>query len=112
MTQDNSNDKAVVKKRYYESGALLAESQYVNGKAHGIQKVYYESGALLAESAYVNGKAHGVLKRYYESGALWIEIPYENGRRHGIKKFYNKDKASIEYLVLYKENWKVCSIEI
>jgi antitoxin component YwqK of YwqJK toxin-antitoxin module len=88
------------------------ETPYVNGKRHGIEKSYYESNALEWEAPYVNGKMHGVLKRYYDSGALKYESPYENGRRHGIKKFYNNDKASIEYLVLYKENWKVCSIEI
>jgi len=35
-----------------------------------------------------------------------------NGEIHGIVKVYNKDKANIEYLVLYKEDRKVNIIKI
>ena len=87
MSQDNSIDTVEVKKEYYDSGALYSETPYVNGEKQGIEK------------------------HYYESGALELEIPYVNGKRHGIEKRYNKDKANIEYLVLYKENWKVASIK-
>jgi len=36
---------------------------------------------------------------------------YENGKRQGIEKNYDKDKANIEYLVLYKEDWRIASIK-
>ena len=101
MTQDNSIDKAKVLKSYYESGALLAEIPYVNGRMHGVLKRYYESGALWGEIPYVNGKMHGIEKEYYESGALKGETPYVNGQRHGVEKHYDKNKLNIDCLTLY-----------
>jgi len=48
---------------------------------------YYESGALMWETPYVNDKRHGIEKQYYESGALWWEILYTNGVCHSARKF-------------------------
>ena len=114
MTQDNSIDNVEVEIRrsYYESGALYSEAPYENGKKHGIAKHYYESGALYWETTFVNGEMHGIEKWYYASGTLWGEIPYVNGGRHGIAKRYDKDKTNIKYLVLYKEDREVASIDI
>ena len=86
---------------YYESGALMYEIPYVNGKEHGIRKGYYRSGVLLSETPYVNGKAHGIEKSYYESGALFSETPWINGKEHGISKDYYKS-GKIESKFYYK----------
>ena len=50
MSQDNSIDNAVVKKTYYDSGALWLEIPYVDGYKHGIEREYYESGVLWREA--------------------------------------------------------------
>ena len=111
MTQNNTSDKVEVTKLYYESGALMVETPYVNGKRHGIEKWYYESGALRREAPYVNGKKHGIDKFYYESGALMVETPYVRGNIHGIVKSYEADKSSIYRLALYEKGHKVASVK-
>ena len=51
---------------YYGSGILLGENpSYKNGVKHGIEKQYYESGALMCETLYVNGKRHSTREFYY-----------------------------------------------
>ena len=40
------------------------------------------------------------------------ETPYVNGKTHGIEKNYDKDKANIEYLALYKKGQRVNSMGI
>ena len=87
MTQNNTSDKVEVTKLYYESGALMVETPYVNGKMHGIEKWYYESGALMAE------------------------IPYVDSEIHGIVKSYEADKSNIYRLALYEKGHKVASVK-
>jgi antitoxin component YwqK of YwqJK toxin-antitoxin module len=77
VAQNNSNDKVVVKKHCYKSGALWWETPYADGKMHGIER------------------------GYYESGALWWETPYVDGKKHGIEKNYDKDTSNIARLELY-----------
>ena len=72
MIQNINIDNVEVKKSYYASGALFAETPYVNGKEHGIEKAYHESGTLEREIPYVNGERHGILKSYYETGDIYI----------------------------------------
>ena len=95
MTKNNSNDKVVVKKKYYESGALLAEIPSVNGKIHGIEKWYYASGALEWETPFVNGKEHGIVK-CYEAGKSNIDCLtlYEKGHEVTSVKFSIKGDRS------------------
>ena len=111
MTQDNFLDKVEIRKIYYISGALMAETPYVDGNIHGIEKHYYESGALDWEVPYVNGKLHGIEKGYYESGALRYSVPYTNGIKHGIVKTYDEDTANIVCLTLYDKYQEVASIK-
>ena len=111
MTQNNTSGKVEVTKHYYESGALLDEIPYVNGKIHGIEKWYYESGALRRESQYENGKKHGIDKFYYESGALLVETPYVRVNIHGIVKSYEEGKSNIYRLALYEKGHKVASVK-
>ena len=112
MAQNNTSDKVEVVKHYYESGALLDEIPYVDGKEHGIAKYYYESGALRRESQYKNGKRHGIDKFYYESGALLVVTPYVRGNIHGIVKSYEEGKSNIYRLALYEKGHEVASLNL
>ena len=111
MTQINTIDNVEVRKEYYESGALLWEIPYKNGKEHGMAKVYYESGALRYETPRVNGEKHGIAKHYYESGALSLEVPYVNGVMHGIAKSYGKDNINIDCVTLYNKDQEVTTVK-
>ena len=58
-----------VQKEYYESGALLSETPYVNDKRHGVQKEYYENGEIKEERIYVNDELKGTIN-YDETGQI------------------------------------------
>jgi antitoxin component YwqK of YwqJK toxin-antitoxin module len=92
-----------IHKVYWESGALMREIPFVNGKIHGTtEKRYYPSGeedTIYEESQQRKDTKHlykdetscecdSIHKDYYESGALAWEVPFVNGKWHGIYKEY------------------------
>ena len=80
-------------KYYYESGELMFEGEYLNGKVYGQVKQYYKNGELLFEGVYLNGKGNGKGKCYYKSGKLMFEGEYFNGEKNGKGKEYNDNGA-------------------
>ena len=65
---------------FYPSGRLAWETQWVEGKLHGVTKSYYENRRLKEETTWVNGKLHGPAKWYDEQGKLRREVVYENDK--------------------------------
>jgi hypothetical protein len=57
---------------------LAWETQWVNGKLHGITRGYYENRKIREETTWVNGKLHGPAKWYDEKGNLRRETMYED----------------------------------
>jgi antitoxin component YwqK of YwqJK toxin-antitoxin module len=55
----------------------------------GMTKVYYESGKLMAEKNYKDGKLEGISKQYYESGKLMAVENYKGGKKLS-KTCYNE----------------------
>ena len=68
---------------YYESGELLNEFTYVNGKINGIWREYYKSGKIKRARTYIAGKREGEDIRFYESGNTQIKMDYINGLVQG-----------------------------
>ncbi len=92
---------AEVKKEYYPSGELKAETNYQNGKKEGIVKWYYENGQLQLQAYLKNGKPEGIYKTYYRNGQLSVEVNYKNGWMEGIEKRYY-ESGQLQYEI----NWK------
>jgi len=65
---------------FYQNGRLAWETQWVEGKLHGITRGYYENRQIREETTWVNGKLHGPAKWYDEAGTLLRETTYENDR--------------------------------
>ena len=85
------NDSMVIKVRYYPSGAVETETEYVNGVRNGMHKLYDEQGNLLSEVRYVNNKMEGVMRTYYADGTLKVTVPYEKGLANGEMIIYYPD---------------------
>ena len=66
--------------KFYSSGRLASETQWVDGRLHGVTRNYYENRTLMEETTWVNGQLHGPARLYDETGALRRENMYENGR--------------------------------
>ena len=75
------------------------------GQKNGVYQIAY-LGRLIEESEYKNGKLHGISKKYNEKkGWLRSETQYQDGIKHGFEKLYNSDGTvtSIEYYLNGKE---------
>ena len=65
---------------FYQNGRLAWETQWVDGKLHGITRGYDENRKLREETTWVNGKLHGLARWYDEKGKLRRETMYEDGK--------------------------------
>ena len=65
---------------FYPNGRLAWETQWVEGKLHGVTRNYDENRKLKEETTWVNGKLHGPARWYDEQGKLRREIVYENDK--------------------------------
>jgi len=65
---------------FYPNGRLAWETQWVEGKLHGVTRGYYENRKLMEETTWVNGKLHGPARWYDEQGNLRRETLYENDK--------------------------------
>ena len=80
---------------------LRTETNYKNGKLHGLWERYYDNGKLAYKKNYKDGKLHGLWERYYDNGQLWFKENYKNGKEDGLYERYYKNGQ-----LGYKENWK------
>jgi antitoxin component YwqK of YwqJK toxin-antitoxin module len=91
-----------VVKEYSESGVILSENSYRDGKKNGIAKGYFDSGALMIERYFKDGEVVGVVKVYYESGVLAREQPFKDGKLNGEVKEYSESGA-LKQSILFKD---------
>jgi antitoxin component YwqK of YwqJK toxin-antitoxin module len=75
-------------REYYQSGALMEEAPYLNGKREGMSTWYYETGIVKGKRLYKAGKLDGIIKWYYTTGSLGTEFNYKNGKLEGLTKLY------------------------
>jgi len=70
----------VVNYKYYTNGRTKSESQYLDGKLHGITKIWYESGNLKQSIYYKHGNKHGESLVYYENGSIKELLSYNSNK--------------------------------
>ena len=97
-------DAKFITREYYNSGELLAISEFENG----YYKEFTKDSTLLIEANYVNSELSGVWKRYYEDGVNeWI-VHYEDGYKNGTyQNFYKNGQLKLEgYIINDKKQGK------
>lgn len=80
-----------VTRSYFSSGNLQIERSYKDGVQDGIERVYNRDGGLVQESTYVNGRMEGFFKQYYANGQLAYEAGMLAGMRHGTARNYDEE---------------------
>ena len=86
-------------REYSDTGVLLSETSYKDGKKDGVARAYFESGPLLMERHFKNGVISGNVKVYYASGSLAKEQTFENGKMNGLEtRYYRSGKVQRETL--------------
>jgi len=76
--------------RHYDSGELMAKTEYLSGLRHGVNKEFYLDGQLARLETYQSGLRHGVNKGFYLDGQLARLETYQSGLRHGSTETFSK----------------------
>ena len=90
-------------KRYYPTGELNEEVQYVDNRIEGQRKIYFKNGDIQVIETRVKGKFEGLYQSFYENGKLEQEGHYENNAMNGDWKFYYK-KGGLREVVPFENN--------
>lgn len=81
MSHTQSSNRRGLIRDYYETGELMAELTYREGKLDGVSTVYRKWGTLLAEVSFRNGLAEGRTKWFSVNGQVNMMENYKNGNR-------------------------------
>jgi len=90
-------------KRYYPTGELNEEVQYVDNRMEGQRKIYFKNGDIQVIETRVKDKFEGLYQSFYENGKLEQEGHYENNAMNGEWKFYYK-KGGLREVVPFENN--------
>lgn len=88
---------------FYDDGAKMEESNYVNGKQDGISNLYYQNGQLMMERHFKMDVYDGDYKEYYENGFIKQEGQYKDNMMDGIwKNYFSTSKGLVSSLTTLK----------
>ncbi len=79
---------------------LIAQFNFKEGRAHGVQKKWYPTGELYKKLNMVNGKEEGIQQAYRKNGVLYANYEARNGRIFGLKKAalcYGLENENLKY---------------
>ena len=93
---------------YWDSGQVLSQIHYVDGKRDGSCRNWHKNGQLMNEGFYKNGKMTGYWISYYENGQIQSHGSYkyteseDYSRKDGIWKYYY-DNGQLERESIIKD---------
>jgi len=67
--------------RHYDSGELMAKTEYLSGLRHGVNKEFYLDGQLARLETYQSGLRHGSTETFSKYGVLVVSRNYSMGLR-------------------------------
>ncbi len=73
----------------------VSETNYLEGKRHGLHRAWFRSGSLREEGRYVMGLRQGVHRSYWEGGALHCRGDFTQGTGHEDCYWPNGEKQSM-----------------
>lgn len=88
---------------YFENDINVAEEQYKNGLKNGISKKFYESGELMEEVDWVNDQQEGDYVIYFKAGEPYFQCKMKQGQRHGLCLIHSQN-GNPEMEAHYKNN--------
>jgi antitoxin component YwqK of YwqJK toxin-antitoxin module len=88
--------------KFYDSGELLEEAEWQNGKQEGKYQVLYKSGQPYLQCKFSNNQRNGVCLSFFTNGRTEMEAFYRNSLRHDEWKYYN-EKGELLYTLKYHE---------
>ena len=89
------NGKLYARLEYFKSGGCSSLIEYKNGKQHGLLIEYCRTAKKCFKAVYKNGILHGLQQAWYENGRLHWEVNYQNGKKEGeYKEYYQNGNLS------------------
>ena len=89
----SASDDPKIVKEYYETGELMAEFGYRNGKLDGVSKVYRKWGTTLAEIYYRDGMIDDSVNWFNADGKVRITDEYNDSERTRRRIYDDKGKV-------------------
>jgi antitoxin component YwqK of YwqJK toxin-antitoxin module len=88
--------------KYYESGEVWEETDWVNGKQEGSYSVFFKSGEPFFQCKMSNNMRDGMCLTYFQNGRVELEANYKNGLHNGEWKYFDSDGKYL-YSLFYNE---------
>ncbi len=88
--------------KYYDTGELMEEIDWINGMQQGNYQIYFKTGEPYLQCKMSYNQRNGLCLVHAQNGKLEMEANYKNNLRHGEWKFYN-NSGEFQYLLKYNE---------
>lgn len=88
--------------KYFDSGELMENTDWVNGTQEGKYQVFYKTGQPYMQCNMMNNQRHGLCLVHSQNGKLEMEANYKNNLRHGDWKYYD-EHGKFSYALNYSE---------
>jgi antitoxin component YwqK of YwqJK toxin-antitoxin module len=89
------------RKQYYEDGKIKCLTTFKNNNKNGLYRVYYDNDQIELEGSYLNDVMTGKWLKYDETGKLMSTVEYINGKASNEKELNKKEQ---EYFKMVEQN--------
>jgi len=96
--------------KYYETGEVWEETDWVRGKQEGSYRVFFQNGEPFFQCKMSNNQRNGLCLTYFQKGRVELEASYINGLRNGEWKYFD-DQGSYRYSLFY-DTGKILNPEV
>ncbi|MCY1720941.1 hypothetical protein OU798_11355 [Prolixibacteraceae bacterium Z1-6] len=89
-----------VLRRFYDTGEIMEETDWMNGKQDGNYQVFFKNGEPYMQCKMKDNVRNGLFLVYFDNGQQELVGEYKNNLRHGEWKYYNRNGENI-YTLFY-----------
>jgi antitoxin component YwqK of YwqJK toxin-antitoxin module len=89
-------------KKYYETGEVWEETDWINGVQEGNYEVFFKNGQPFFQCKMKNNLRNGLCLTYFQNGRVELEAHYKNGLHHGEWKYF-KENGDYWYSLFYED---------
>jgi antitoxin component YwqK of YwqJK toxin-antitoxin module len=81
---------------YYADGKIRLVKTYINDTLQGAYTAYYENGTILETGNFHDGLRDGKILTYHDNGKIWVEIEYLDASIMNIKMNLDKNGLALD----------------
>ena len=88
--------------KYYNTGEVQEETDWVRGKQEGNYRVFFKNGKPFFQCKMADDKRNGLCLTYFQNGRVELEANYKNGLHHGEWKYFD-ELGKYRYSLFYND---------